>query len=176
MLAAAFGFLRGVSPVVWVVAALLAWGGFHRHQARAAVATLKAEKAQADVDNANAAADKALEEKRRIGAKQKVIDDALKKRDASAAAARAADARSVQLNAQIDALQAASGAGDPTAGGQCEAAETRASVYAGLLREAEGFARGVVAEAEGYRAAGEACERSYESLINRASAPQPTRQ
>lgn len=148
----------------WALVALLAWGGFHRHQARAAVATLKAEKAQADIDNANAAADKALEEKRRIGAKQGVIDDALKKRDAAVAAARAADAARLLVNDQLDALQAEAGRRDPAAGGQCEAAEARAGLYAELYRSADLRAGLVAGEAEGYRAAGEACERSYDSL------------
>ena len=157
------GFLSG-SWVWGMVLAVALWGGYEKWRAIDAIATLKQEHQQADLDNANAAADRALEGNRRLNAKQGVIDEALKKRDAAAAAARDAHAVGLQLHDQVDALQAAAGARDPAAGGGCASAEARAGVFAELFRAADDHAEKLVGEAEGYRAAGEACERSYDSL------------
>lgn len=169
MIGSLLGIFARVPIWAWALAALLAWGGYHRHQARATVAQLKEEHAQADLANANAERDRALEGARRLNAKQKVIDDALKKRDAAAAAARAAESARLLVNDQLDALQAEAGRRDTAAGGQCASAEERAGLYAELYRSADLRAGQIADEAEGYRAAGEACERSYESLSIRSA-------
>lgn len=171
MVARLFSVLGGIPLWAWALGALLAWGGYHRHQARTVVTQLKDEHAQAALANATAEADRALEGNRRLNAKQGVIDDALKKRDAAAAAARAAESARLLVNDQLDALQAEAGRRDPAAGGQCAPAEARAGLYAELYRSADLRAGLIAGEAEGYRAAGEACERSYESLNSIRSAP-----
>lgn len=109
------------------------------------------------------------EETRRQDAIDQVRRDAQQQVQQAKADARDADAASKRLQQQLDRMGAAyrnasKNPGTP-AGGQ--AAACPAGVLADLLRESDARSGILAAEADRARAAGSACERSYDSLNNR---------
>lgn len=109
------------------------------------------------------------EETRRQDAIDQVRRDAQKQVQQASADARDADAASKRLQQQADRLAAAyrnasKNPGTPTGG---QAAACPAGVLADLLRESDARSGILAAEADRARAAGNTCERSYDSLNNR---------
>lgn len=164
---AVLAILRRVPAWLWVVLALLAWGGWQRHQARSierehteAVAAAAAEreaKLQAD----------AAETARRLHAQKEITDDARKKAQALAADAQRARDAEQRLRARLAAIAAHPGAGNPApADGSPPASETSA-LLADMLGRCGARVRELAEYADAARAAGETCERSYEALTQR---------
>lgn len=170
---AALGLLRAVPVWAYVVAALLAWGAWQRTLAKSAAA----DRVALELSTAKAreeALAKAVREQARIATEQGAIaDDTKRKLDAARADARRAGDAVRRLREQ--SASAASAAADSAAAGDCAPAVEAARVHAELLGRAVARAAVLADFADASSAAGEACERSYESLIStqRHDAAQP---
>jgi hypothetical protein len=161
---AALVILRRVPPWVWVLIGVLAWGGWQRHQARSierkhtqAVAAAAAEretKLQAD----------AAETARRLAAQKGITDDARKQAQTLAADALRARTAEQQLRARLAAYTANAGASHPAAASGSPPTAQDAGMLADLFGRCLGSLRVMAATADDSRAAGEACQRSYDAL------------
>lgn len=148
----------------WAVAALLAWGGYHRWRAIDARADFEQAKIAAAADQANEAARVAREDARRMKTVQEAADAAtLQAQRDRAAADRARDSEQ-RLRARIAAIQAGARPADPAASGGGPATAEAADVLADVLGQCIGRVRSLAEYADAARTAGEACERSYYSL------------
>jgi Flp pilus assembly protein TadB len=164
VIAALLGIARAVPWWLWAAAALLAWGGWQRHQATRAADTLRAAEAKAAAEQIKAAEAARLETERRWSA-QKGIADAAHARSrvlARDAAGARADADRVRLAAQSLAASAAAGAA--AAAVDCQATTGAARLLAELLGRAVDRAAVLADHADAARSAGQACERAYDSL------------
>ena len=159
--------LRRVPPWAWALAAVLAWGVWHRHQAIAARAEFEHAKAVAAAERAQADAAAAAETARRLKTMQEVTDAATFQAQRDRAAAVAADAARNRLQQRVAAVQAGARAADPATAGGCQAALEAGDLLADVLRRADERAGQLAAYADAARTAGEACERAYYSLTER---------
>ena len=165
MFSGVLGLFGRLPAWVWVLVALLAWGGWQRHQARAVAVELAGQQAQAAQAREAGLQASIAETERRLQAQHGVAQDAQDQLDKVRADRTAADRVAARLRAKLAAAgQAGGGSGDSTAAGDCAAAEARAGVLADLLSRADDRAGGLAAAADAARIAGEACERSYDSL------------
>lgn len=122
----------------------------------------------AAVDQVKASDRARTEEQRRIAAQTEIANAAKQEAEQARADARAADAVAGQLRQRVAELVAASRAGNPAAASGSEAAGDPLGVLADVLSRADRRA-GILAEyADTARIAGQACERSYDSLMQRA--------
>lgn len=148
----------------WLLLAALAWGGWQRHGAKRTQAVFAEAKAQAASEREADLLHAVTETARRLAA-QKEITNAADQTAAQAqadAASAAAAARS--LRARIAAVQARAAASNPASALNCASAEARARVFAELFERADERAGKLGQVADERRAAGESCERSYDSL------------
>lgn len=151
--------LRLVPPVVWLILALLAWGGWQRHR----VATVAAQ-FQAAKDKAAAERQHQLEQSiHKAQAVQAAQDEAIRHANDSTtasntAAAAAADAAR-RLRDQLAAERSRARAADPAA-----AASSPADRTADVLAACVDRYRDVAAAADRAVIAGQACERAYGAL------------
>lgn len=165
MLSAALDLVTRVPAWAWLLVAALAWGGWQRHQVRAAAADLAGQQAQAARAREVGLQASIAETERRLQAQDGVVQDAQAQLDQVRTARTAADRVAIRLRAQLAAVgKASAGATDPAAAGDCAAAEARAGVLAELLSRADDRAGSLAAVADAARIAGEACERSYDAL------------
>lgn len=165
---------------VVIVAGVLAALGFavstalDRRDARVANAATLAERAQWEDRDAKAQLEAAIESRRLADQQEESNREAqrFQERSASAVAADRADRDRV-----YDARAAATEerrARNPGAVAACPAAEADVDLYAHLSRGTDEAAGELAAEAEAYRAAGEACEREHSAArasVNRKAAP-----
>lgn len=162
---AALLLLRRVPPWLWVLLAVLAWGGWQRHQAKRIERQHTQAVAQAAAERETKLQADAAETARRLDAQKGIADDARKQAktlDTDAERARAAEQR---LRAQIAALTANSGTSDPAATDGGQAAGQTVTVLADMLSRCGRRVRELAEYADAARTSGEACEKSYESLI-----------
>jgi Protein of unknown function (DUF2514) len=161
ILAPVLSFLRAVPFWVYLLIAVIAWGGYQRYQAKSAAAVYQ--KAQIAAAKATEAAlvENIRETARRLAEQTKVAQDAETKLAKARATAAAADGAAVRLRQRLDAIRAASApTGDPAAAG----ASTTDRLADVLGRCADQY-RTVAASADRAIVAGHACEASYQALI-----------
>ncbi len=164
MLPIALNLARSVPLWAWALAALLAWGGWQRHQAKSTAAELITQQAQAAQAREAALQADITETQRRLQAQHGVTQDAQNQLDQVRAARTAADRVAARLRAQLAAGQAHRRPGDPAAAADCAAAEAGARVLTELLERADSRAGDLAAAADAARIAGSACERAYDAL------------
>lgn len=164
MIAVALGLLRGVSPVVWVVAAALAWGAWQRHAAHAADAALASE-LKKTAELREAAYRGALLDAVRIRDEQKEVSDEAAR---MAARVRADDVARGTADGRLRDLVAATAGractGPAAAAGIGPAASSPADLLANVQRRMAEAAGQLVRFADDAAIAGTECAGDYESL------------
>lgn len=160
----ALGLASGIPVWAWALAAVLAWGGWHRHQERQVRADFEAAKAAAEVARAASAAEAKAETAHREAEKKGAIDEARK----SAARARAAlleqQSAAGELRDRLAALEARACGGDPGSGGGGPGATEARDLSAYLRRRLDEAAAGTIEFADGAARARDVCERQYRAL------------
>jgi hypothetical protein len=154
-------FLRVIPFWVYIVAAVLAWGGYQRYQAKSAAAIYQ--KAQIDAAKATEAAlaDNIRETARRLAAQQKATQDAEAQIIKARAAAAGANAAADRLRDRLAAIRAA----EPRASDPAASSASQTDRLADVLGECATRYREVAASADHAIIAGRACEASYQALI-----------
>ena len=145
---------RAVPVWVWFLLAALAWGGWQRHRATAAITEL-AEVRETAMRNA------LVETTRRINAQVEVINDANQAKAKAQASAASAVAASGRLRQRADAIAAACSP-SPTAAGP--AASSPGYLLADMLGRMDAAGRELAAIADERGIAGATCERAYKAL------------
>lgn len=158
------GALGRVPAWAWVLAGLLAWGGWHRWQAIQARQEFAGARQAAEVQHANAVAAAASESARRAGRMQEITDAETIRRQAAEVDRDRARSAAERLRGQLAAAQAHFGAGHPSAADGGQAAAPADGVLAELLGQCGDRVRALAAEADATRGAGAACERAYDAL------------
>ena len=161
MLTGLASFARLVPVWAWMLAALLAWGGFQKHRAGAAGAQLQRVQAAAAIEREQALQASITETQRRLAAQQEIAhaaDQAASRARADASAAAGAAGR---LRERIAALQAIARSSDPAAAGPGPADR-----LGDALAACAGRYRDVAAAADRAILAGQACERAYGALTD----------
>jgi len=156
---AVLSFLAKVPLWVWLVVAVLMWGGWQQHRAKATAAAFKQEQMLAAEDREKALVAALAETERRMVAQKKVVEDAEAQTVKAKGSAAAANAAAGKLRARLDALKvntAASAASSPGAG--------EAGGLADLLATCADRYRGVAEAADRAIIAGLACANAYEAL------------
>lgn len=151
----AVGSLLSRVPLwAWAIAGLLAWGAWNGHRAKSVREAFDKAKIQAEVETAR-------ETGRRTARLQEITDaEIIRRRSAEATAARL---RASEQRLR-DSLAAAQAGGSPADTGGREAAPSDPGMLADVLGECIGRVRTLALEADATRAAGEACQQSYEAL------------
>lgn len=164
---AARAFLGGISPKVWlaigVVAALL----WMAHSTRVAKEALHKAQAAAAADEAQALRASIAETERRAAAHQEIASAAEAKSIANARAAAAARAAADRVRDAAAAFAASAAARGAVPAGACQATEAVAGVLAELLGRTANRAAELADLADRSRAAGQACEASYDALTRK---------
>jgi len=168
---AALKLLTGVPVWAWALAALAAWGGWHRWRAIDARQDFERAAAAAAAERAASAAEVANENNRRLLAVQGASDAAHLQAQRDRAARVAAERARGGLLERVAALEAGARSADPTAAGRCQAAEQATGLLADVLRRADARAGELAAAADAAITAGAACERAYESLTATPKGP-----
>ena len=153
--------LARVPVWAWALAALLAWGGWQRHRANSARAEYQQAQATAQLEQAQSQAAAATESARRLKAHQEITDAEIQRRQAAEAAAAGLRTAEQRLRTQL-AQSTARAASDPAPAGSGPPAPV--SVLADVLGECTTAVRQLAREADATRAAGRACEASYDAL------------
>lgn len=155
--------LLGRVPIwVWVIAAVLAWGGWQRHAAKTAerkASEIREAIVKRDAEEARDAADQRTLQ---LEAQRAATDKASQNAAADRAAANRARAAEQRLHERIAQDQTNAAASASTDGGK--AAGETAAVLADVLRRCIGRVRELADYADASRTAGEACEASYDAL------------
>jgi hypothetical protein len=146
--------LRAVPWWAYAIAACLAWGGWQRHRATAAITEL-AEVREAAMRAA------LVETTRRINAQVEVIHEAQTAKAKAQASAASAAAASVRLRQRADSIAASCSPGPAAAG---PAASSPGYLLADMLGRLDSAGRELAAIADERGIAGQACERAYKSL------------
>lgn len=159
--AAILAGLARVPAWAWVLAAVLAWGGWQRHQARSVRADFEQARAEAQAARTAGELAAATETARRLKAQQEVTDAEIQRRQKAEAAAAGLRAAEQRLRDQL-AAAAAGAASDPAAAGGGPPATV--GLLADVLGECTAAVRQLAHEADATRAAGAACQAAYDTL------------
>lgn len=157
--------LRAVPVWAWALAAVLAWGGWQRHLAGQAARDLASNTAEVARLRERGLAASLSETTRRVLAQGKVAANATAKTTLAAADAGTADAATARVLDRAGELAARAASCDSSATGDREAALSAVRVLADLLRRADERAGILARIADARGIAGEACQQSYEVLI-----------
>lgn len=164
MIRAALALASGIPTWAWVLAAVLAWGGWHRHQERQVRADFEAAKAAAVAERAASAAEAKAATQQREAEKKGAIDEARK----AAARARAAlleqQSAAGELRDRLAVLEARACGGDPGAGGGGAGATEARDLSAYLRRRLDEAEARTIEFADGTAIARAVCERQYRAL------------
>jgi hypothetical protein len=155
------GMLGRVPAWVWLVAALAVWGWVGRAQLHAERASRAADERERATAAQKAERERSAELERRINDQTKARNEANAYRKTAAAAAdraASADDRVRELVAQL----AAAGGANADSAARCDC--TAAATLGELFDDCRTRYRALATEADEGRAAGLACERSYDAL------------
>lgn len=166
---AALKLLGGIPLWAWALAALTAWGGFHRWRAIEARAAFDQAQTAAAAERAASAAEVERETSRRLKTVQEVADAATLQARRDRAAAGQLRAAADQLRARISAVEAGARPGDTPASGGGATAPGAARMLADVLGQCVDRVRVLAEFADQSRTAGQACERAYEALTTKGS-------
>jgi hypothetical protein len=163
------GWFARVPWFAWVILALLAWGGWQRHQAISARDSLTSYKAEVQAAFDKQRAEDAAETARRAKVMQEVADSATIQANANRADADSARAALERLRTQF--ARGNAGAGNPSAAPGGPPAGAAGSVPPELLLRCAERVVELAGYADASRTAGQACERAYDSLTRRGPNP-----
>jgi len=156
--------LRKVPIWLWVVLAALVWGGIQHRRATAAGETLRQAQAAAAADEAQALRASIAETQRRAQRQEEVAHDAETRLADAARAAVVARADAGRVRNAFAAYAASAAAAGASAAGGGAAADSALGLCAELLGRAVDRAAVLADLADRSRAAGQACEASYDAL------------
>jgi hypothetical protein len=151
-------FARAIPWWAWLLAAVLAWGGWQRHRAQSVAAQYQRAQASAAAEREAALQASITETARRLAAQQKATNDARAQTTKARASAAAAGDAVVRLRERL--AQSASAAPDNPAA----AVRSEAAALARVVGECAARYRGLAEVADAAVIAGRACEQSYEAL------------
>lgn len=151
----------------WALLAVLAWGGWQHHRAKAVGAALLTQRAAIALQREAALTKSINETQRRLDVQNEVANRAIHKAEVAASAALAADAVAVRLRRYADRLAASAGACHPAAAAVGTPASAPGLVLADMLGRLEARGRGFAAEADRRGTAGDECAGRYDALISR---------
>jgi len=168
-----------LDPRVWIACALallMAYGGGRWQQSRADAAAYQAKTTAAALDAARvqvkAVDDARIEEQRRTTAQTEIANAATKEMVGARADAATANDAAGRLRQRVNELLAAARAPkDPTTPSAGEAAGDAANLLSDLFLESVERNRRLAETADAARIAGKACERAYDALMPKVSAP-----
>lgn len=159
---------------------IIAWGGFiglaaaafalvgwasYSHGVQTERAVWEAKQAKAERKAKEQAEANAAETARRFAAQQAIINEALREKENARLEADRASAAGERLRKKIASLAASCvSPGDTGAIGSGETADAPGSVLNGVLERLDEAANRIARHADEARAAGLACERSYDAL------------
>ena len=159
LLSPVLSLAKGVPVLVWVIAAVLVWGGYQRHSANSAKDAALKQQAEIAVQNEKALQESIAETQRRVIAQTKVVQDAKVREktrlDQSASAVRAGDG----LRARISPWGQS-----PPAGSSSAPSGSQTKRLADALVTCADQYRAVAEVADRAVARGLACEQAYGSL------------
>ncbi len=156
--------LSRVPVWAWAVTASLAWGAWHRYQARTEREAFEAAKVAAAAERATSEAQAATETARRLRVQQEVTDAAnLKTAQLERSVAAAADAGQ-RLRARLAAVEASRCPGDPAVAAGGYGAGAPADLSADVRRRLDEAADRTAEFAERLAIARATCQQSYEAL------------
>lgn len=156
--------LGGVKWYVWVIALVMAWGAWNRHQFRSERTEFNNAKVAAAAESAASAAEAARETSRRLFRQQEIVDAANQKTSGLETALRNRTGAVGQLQARLAALEAQRCAGDPATPEGRASAAAAADLSAYVRRRLDEATDGVGEFADRAAIAGEACESAADSL------------
>ena len=157
--------LAGAVPWwLWVLVVVLAWGGWQRHQAKAAAETYTRAVAAAAAERETQLLADAAETARRLQAQKGATDAAKQKTAALAADMARARSNEQRLLEQLAAVQANPGPADSAAAPGSPPATATTGMLADLLSKCVGRVRRLAEHLDASTTAGETCEASYDAL------------
>ena len=164
VLAPVWSLLRSIPWWAYVIALVLAWGGWQRHRAQSVAATYQKAQAEASAKREAELAKSIAETERRLEAQRKVTDHAIvqtaaAKRDAVGAAAAAAS-----LRIRLAAFNSGSGASNPATPTGGDTATSSVDLLANVLSQCVERVRVLAEYADQSRIAGDACVGAYSAL------------
>lgn len=162
MLQPSLALLRRVPIWAWVLLALLAWGGFQRHQAKAVAAKFAAAQQQAAKEREAELARSLAVAAQRLNDQQENIRHANQATEHARADTASSAGAAERLRQRLAAEQARARAAD-SAAAAASAADRIAEAFGSCVAEY----RSVAAIADAAIIAGQLCERDYDSLIQR---------
>jgi chromosome segregation ATPase len=162
VIGAALAIVRGFHPLVWVIVAALAWGGYQKVRAEHHAAAREKAAAQAAIEREEALHASIATTQRRIAAQQEALRHAQTQTTVARAAAASASAAADRLQLRIAAVQARARSSDPAASGPSPADQ-----LADALGRCAGAYRHLADTADRSVIAGRACEAAYDSLTEK---------
>ena len=155
------GFFRIVPPWVWLVVALVGWGGYQRYRANSAAAIYQHAQIEAAKATEAALAENIRETARRLAEQQKATQNAEIQTAKARAAAGAASAAADRLRERLVAISAASASAPHSAA----AGASAPAGIAGILSACADRYSAVAGIADRAIIAGRTCEAHYQALI-----------